>query len=163
MQQDTVKGDFAMPKKTKHKSAPRRPQPRRENEPGQSGIAGALICAGRAALIACAVGAVLLFVLTAVAYAQDDPDAMVRPLGYAIAAIVALTAGAVTSHQNGRQVLLCGLLAAAALLLIFAALSFLPMFADREPMATGLSLGLHAALLPLSIAGAYLGRRRGRR
>lgn len=152
-----------MSKTKKHKSASRRPQNRRENEPDRSGIAGALICAGRASLIACAVGAALLFALTAVAYAQDDPDTLVRPLGYAIAAVIALIAGAITSHQNGRQVLLCGLLAAAALLIIFAALSFLPLFSGREPVTAGVSLALHAALLPLSLVGAYLGRRRGRK
>ena len=146
-----------MSKKKKHRSLQSR------DTSATPGFSAALRNAACGVLIACAVGALLLLVVTAAAYAQDDPDSLTMPLGYAVAAVVALTAGAITARRNGRAVLLCGLLSAAILLLVFTVLSLFPHAQAREPMSVGVSLALHAALLPLSCLGAYLGRRRGRR
>lgn len=138
-----------------------KPRPAREN-PTAGGILPILIAAARGTLIACLVGALLLLAVTAVAYAQDDPDKLTAPFGYAAAALIALLAGLLTSRKCGRAVLLCGIFSTVCLLLVFAVLGMIPVH-DPSPATPTVSLALHAALLPMSVAGAYLGRRKHRR
>ncbi|MBQ8397637.1 MAG: TIGR04086 family membrane protein [Clostridia bacterium] len=139
-----------------------KPHPARTEQTAPGGIVPLMLGAVRGTLIACLVGALLLLAVTAIAYAQDDPDQLTATFGYAVAALVALTAGFLASRRNRRAVLLCGLFSAACLLLIFAALTLIPVH-DPSPATPAVSLALHAALLPLAVAGAYLGRRRQRR
>ena len=147
-----------MPHKTRK---PNKHQSSRE-QAAQGGILPMMINAVRGTLVACMAGAVLLLIAAAIAYAQDDPDRLTAPLGYTAAAITALLAGFLASRWNRRAVLLCGLFSAACLLLIFFVLSLIPLQGTTSA-SPALSLALHAAMLPLTSAGAYLGRRRARR
>lgn len=127
---------------------------------GAGGFSALLFCACRAALIAVAVGVLLFFAATAIAFAQEDPNALVMPLGYAAAALTVCFAGFLAARFTGRRVLLSGLLTAACLLFLYTLLSFLPQLAARVPMPIGISLGLHAVVVPVALLGAYLGRPR---
>ncbi len=156
-----------MLKNKKHKSGVHRPEgrsvPRREDASPAAGFFAALRASFFGTLAACLIFVTLILLGTAVAYAQDDPDRWTAPIGYAAAAVTALASGAVASHRNGRAVLLCGLLAASFLLLIFSVLSLFSVFSDLGNNSVGLSLGLHASLILFAVGGAYIGRRRGRR
>ncbi len=127
-----------------------------------AGIVPLIVNAARGTLIAVLVGVLLLLLATAVAYAQDDPDRLTAPIGYAVTVIVALLAGFLASRRSRRAVLLCGLFSAACLLALFALLALIPVGIPSQATPL-LSLALHAALIPLSALGAYLGRRRTRR
>lgn len=133
----------------------------RSNPSAPAGIVPLIVNAARGTLIAILVGALLLFAMTAAAYAQNDPDRLTAPIGYAVTSIVALLSGFLASHRSRRAVLLCGLLSAACLLAVFALLSLVPAGTPSQ-VAPLLSLALHGALIPLTTFGAYLGRRRGR-
>lgn len=139
-----------------------KPHPTRTEQSAPGGIVPLMLNAVRGTLIACLAGALLLLAVTGLAYAQDDPDKLTAPLGYAVSAVIALLAGFLASRRSRRAVLLCGLFSAACLLLIFTALTLIPVH-DPSPVTPTVSLALHAALLPLAVAGAYLGRRRQRR
>lgn len=128
--------------------------------PEPDSLMSMLLAACRAAMIAFAVGILLLFGATAAAFSQEDPMAFAMPLGYAAAGLTACFAGFLASRFVGKRVLLSGLFSAGCLLFLFTLLSFLPQLAEREPLSPGISLALHAAVVPLALLGAYLGRRR---
>ncbi len=135
----------------------------RGNQNAALGFDHLFLSAIRAVLAAAAMGALLLLGVTAIAFAQDDPEPLVRPLGYAASVLTVLTAGFLTVRFHGRRCLLCGLFSAALLLLIFAALSLIPAFSTTAALPIALSIGMHAAVVLFSVLGAYLGLRRRRR
>jgi len=145
--------------KKKHASAARR-LPASADPAG--GFVRAMISAGQGTLWACLIGVVLLFAAAALAGAQEDPQRLVRPLGYAVSGVVAMLAGGIAVRRNGRAALLCGVLTSACVLLLFFILSLIPAPAGSESLPVWLSLLLHSAVPPLSVCGAFLGRKRGK-
>lgn len=134
---------------------------RSRTEPVREGIAPLVLAALVACGVALVVGAVLLFAAAAVAVGREDPDALVAPLGYGVAAVASLLAGFLTAHRAGRAPLVCGLIAAALLGLVTALCGLLlPGECETAPTVI---LALHAAMAALTVGGAYLGRRRPKR
>lgn len=133
----------------------------RRTEPADGrGMGHLLLSALRGALFAACFGGLLLLAVTAAALSWEDPLPLVRPVGYAISALIALGAGLITVRFHGRRVLLCGLFAAVLVFVIYTALSFLPVISAPSSLSGGLSAALHGAAAALSLLGAYLGRRR---
>ena len=133
----------------------------RRTEPADGrGMGHLLLSALRGAFFAACFGGLLLLVMTAVALSGEDPLSLVRPMGYAISALISLGAGLITVRLHGRRVLLCGLFAAVLVFVIYTALSFLPAMSFPSTLSGGLSAALHGVVAALSVLGAYLGRRR---
>lgn len=124
------------------------------------GMGHLLFSALKGTFFAACLGALLLLIVTAVVLSGDDPTSLVRPMGYAISALIAFGAGLITVRLHGRRVLLCGLFAAVLVFMIYTALSFLPAMSVPSSLSGGLSAAIHGAAAALSLLGAYLGRRR---
>lgn len=75
-----------------------------------------------ASLIRALLLSLLLFLLGVggggyIAYQNEDPTALIRPMAYGIILVVSFAFGFLTARIRGRQGLLCGILAGAVMLL----------------------------------------------
>ena len=89
------------------------------------------------------------------AYRSDDPTALVKPLGYATAVLVAFFGGATAARRRKKQGLICGVLTGLALL-AFLLLGFFICLDDSEPQLGRLLLS-YLLLLVVSTVGGCVG------
>ncbi len=149
-----------MTKRTKQ-SARKHPKkhPVRQSEGMEASPAVFARDVGKSLLIT--VGAALLLLLAAslAAYFSPNPTSLCQPLGLTVAALTALIGGISMIRVHGTGSLLCGFAIGTVLMgaVILASLFFR---ADASGYPAWASLALHAAFLALSVAGAYMGRRR---
>ncbi len=110
------------------------------------------------------IGLVLLLIVTAVAYANPDPDSLTTPLSMAVLGLTALLGGLVAARRGQTAPLLCGLLAGLLFTLLLLVLTL--FFSDdaRTQLTLGLSSPvlwmLHGGVVLLSALGGKLGSRR---
>lgn len=105
------------------------------------------------------VGFLLLLALSLALYFSPNPSPMIRPAGLVAAALTALIGGFTVSRMHGQSALLCGLINGSALMALMLLLSL--FFAKHASAYSALvSCLLHAGVVLLSVAGAYLGLRR---
>lgn len=104
------------------------------------------------------IGLLLLLLAAVAAKAADDPHAWVPPLSLTALYLTALLAGIVTVRIHGHASLLCGALAAGLMLFLLCLLR-VRMPADA-PAPLGHALLRWSPIPPLTIAGAYLARKR---
>ena len=139
----------------KKTSTPRRCTTRGTN--GDSPSAGILAKhIVKSLLITLLAGAVLLVTLSLAAYFYADPGQLIRPLGLCTLALTALIGGIAAIRIHGHSALVCGLLNGCA----FTAITLLLSLCFRQHAASyslGLTLLLHAGVLLLSVAGAFMG------
>ena len=111
------------------------------------------------------VGLIASFAATAAALAAPDPNALIAPLGCAVAALCALVCGFLTRHRSHLSPLLCGVPAGGVLVVLFWLLGVL--FPTSHAWPAGIAWGLRGGMLVFSLLGASLGanlpkkRRRG--
>lgn len=110
------------------------------------------------------IGLVLLLIVTAVAYANPDPDSLTTPLSMAVLGLSSLLGGLVAARRGQHKPLLCGgMLGLLFVLLLLVGSLF---FSDeaRESLTLGLPTpllwGLHGGVVLLSALGGKLGSRR---
>lgn len=110
------------------------------------------------------IGLVLLLIVTAVAYANPDPDRLATPLSLAALGLTSLLGGLVAARRGQQKPLLCG--GMLGLLLVLLLLTASLFFSDetRELLTLGLSApltwGLRGGVVLLSALGGRLGGRR---
>ena len=135
-------------------------------ELAEGGIVSALFAALFALPLAVLIGFVLLLIVTAVAYANADPDALTTPLSLAALGLTALMGGMVSGVRGYRHPLLSALLLGLLLLLLQLGGSLFFSDALREQLTLGgsalLRWGLRIAVLPLSLLGGRIGKARHR-
>ena len=139
----------------KKTSTPRRRTTHAAN--GESSSAGLLAKhIGKSLLITLLAGAVLLVAFSLAAYFYADPGWLIRPLGLCALAVTALIGGIAAIRIHGKAALLCGILNGCALTAIMLLLS-LCFRQHASGYSLGLTLLLHAGVLLLSVAGAFMG------
>ena len=115
-------------------------------------FAGSLL---RGILLACLFSALLLLLLTAICYKNEDPSRLVKPCAAVGFAVSAFLFGFIPAGFYKKRGLLIGLAGGAALALLFAILSLVLSEPGTSPAAARL-IGYPAALL-LSTLGGLLG------
>ena len=113
-------------------------------------------------LITLGVGIALLVMASLCAYFFNDPNQLILPLGLTASAMTAFIGGIVSIRMQGHSALLCGLCNGAAVcaVMILASLFFKSLSSGYSALV---SAALHAGFLCLSVAGAYLGQKRGKK
>ncbi len=128
----------------------------------EGGFVSALFAALFALPVTVVIGCVLLLIVTAVAYANADPDAMTTPLSLAALGLTALMGGMVSGIRGYRQPLLSALLLGCLLILLQLGGSLFFEDTLREQLSMGGSVplrwGLRLAVLPLSLLGGRIGK-----
>ena len=111
--------------------------------------------------IAVIVSAVLLFAATLIAYANADPESVTGMLGLAAIYIASMSAGFCSVRINRQSALACGALSGFLLALLFFVVSlfFDTSYSSEYPIVA--KLALRAAILLMSVLGAYAGLHRG--
>jgi putative membrane protein (TIGR04086 family) len=107
-------------------------------------------------------GGVLLLLGALALSFTPDPNAWLQPAGLFCAALTALFGGWFTSRRHGHAALLCGALHGMLLcgMMLLASLFFAGEAATHASGYSALASALlHAGVILLSVAGAYLGRR----
>jgi len=137
--------------------------PSRRATEGQ-GSAAAFPTVAKSALkalpVAAIVGSLLLFIVTALLLTLKDPAGYHVAAGIVVMCLTALTGGAAAARFHRRRVpVLCGLLEGLLLLLLTLPAPFLLPDAWQHARSLPVTVGLHAALFPLSVAGALLASR----
>lgn len=104
---------------------------------------------------------ILLLLSSLAAYFSKDPASLIPPLGLLSSFVAAFLGGLVAVRIHGRSALLCGLSNG----ILFSALMLLASLFFR-PHATGysalVSCILHVSFLLISVAGGYLGLKKGK-
>ncbi len=142
----------------------RRALPVEDEQASEGGFASAFMAALFALPVAAIIGLVLLLIVTAVAYANPDPDRLTTPLSLCALGLTALLGGLVAARRGRGQPLLGGLLSGLLIALLLLGLSL--FFGDeaRAQLTLGVSSpirwGLHGGVVALSLLGAKLGSRR---
>lgn len=140
--------------------------PAEDGQAAEGGFAAAFMAALFALPVAVIIGLVLLLIVTAVAYADPDPDRLTTPLSLGALGLTALLDGLVAARRGRGQPLLGGLLSGLLLALLLLGLSL--FFGDeaRAQLTLGASAlvrwGLHGGVVALSLLGAKLGSRRAK-
>lgn len=114
----------------------------------------------KAAGIALASTAALLFVLNIAAYSADDPDKLVSPLGWAALAACALICGFAAAKLAGEEPLKAGLAAGGTLILPYTLLFFI--FGGGESFNLLKMLLCFVGILAVSAVGSLAGRPRAK-
>lgn len=100
---------------------------------------------------------ILLFAVSALIYAQADPNRFVSPAALLIFYVGALVGGFFSAKRNRTSALLCGLLTGflwVGVLFIFSLFMNHSLATDRSP---ALSIGLRGIAIAVSVLGAYAG------
>ena len=115
---------------------------------------------GKSLFLCVAFAAVLSLVSSLAAYFSPDPDRLTQPLGIAVSALTAFFGGVIAIRIHGRSALLCGLCNGSALMLlmILTSLFFRTYASAYSSLVSAL---LHVGFLLLSVAGAFVGMRKG--
>ena len=145
-----------------HKKRKATTPPRRTAE-GQ-GSAAAFPTVAKSALkalpFAAGVGLLLLFIVTALLLTVKDPAGYHVAAGMAVICLTALTGGGIAARFHRRRVpVLCGLAEGLLLLLLTLPAPLLIPAAFQHARSLPVTVGLHAALFPLAVAGALLASR----
>ena len=110
--------------------------------------------------------AVLIFVVSAVAYSAGDPDSVIRPLALAALYISCAVGGIVSARLSGEHGAVAALVSAAAglmLLICVIFLSFIPTAAPDRALSPALSVALHALIVAVSAACGMIFRPKKKR
>ncbi len=102
------------------------------------------------------IAALLLVVLSLVAYFMPDPNAFIAPFGLFTCGTAVLVTGICLGKKEGQNALVCGLMSGGAWLTFMLLFSLL-MKEHAQGYGTAPALLLHLAVPLLSIAGAYIG------
>lgn len=148
------------------RAAPRSlPATRDGQEPTTEGkLTNALMAALFSLPITMVLSLLLLFIVTAVAYAHADPDSLTTPLALGVLGVSSLLCGLIAARRGHGRPMLAGLLAGLLYTLALWGLSL--CFGDeaRTTLTLGLSApaawGLHGIALLLSLLGGKLGSHR---
>ncbi len=136
----------------------------KEEASAEAGLIRVLSAALFALPVTAAVGLILLLIVTAVAYANPDPDSLTTPLSLAALALTALLGGVVAARRGQGRTLLCGLMLGLLLTLLLLLLSLLFGDEARKQLTLGLTSPvlwlLHGGVVFLSALGGKLGGRR---
>ena len=117
-----------------------------------------LSCIKSIALTA-AVGAVLLFVLSYIAYSYYDPDALICIFGYSALYVIAAVCGFSASRFNkGENSLFCGLISGGLMTVIIFLIS--TALSGEGSLSFPLSLAAHLGVILVSVIFGILGRKR---
>ena len=109
-------------------------------------------------LIFFAIAALLLLTaVTAVAYANTDPDKLIAPLSLVALLPAMFTGGFITAKKVGAYPLLCGIVCGALITLFTIALSLAMSGAASSGYTLGQSALLHGLAVAFSILGAFAG------
>lgn len=133
-------------------------------ESAEAGLLRVLSAALFALPVTALVGAVLLLIVTAVAYANPDPDSLTTPLSLAALGLTSVLGGLVAARRGRGKCLLCGL--TLGLLWTLLLVGFSLLFGDeaRRQLTLGLSSLLswlvHGGVIFLSALGGKMGGRR---
>ena len=114
---------------------------------------------GKSLLITVLASLSLLLILSLAAYFYSDPDQLIRPLGLCSAGLAAFIGGIAAVRIHGHSALICGLLNGCAFTIILLLLSLF-FRSHASGYSTGIACLLHAAILLISVGGAFLGLRR---
>lgn len=121
-----------------------------------SGLFGLCVAAG--------LGIVLVLIMSVIAGANPDPDALTGPLGLAALAVSALAGGFAAARHGRRAGLLCGLFSGALTVLLVMTGNLCFPDGTRAALTLGLApevkAGLYAVVVILSAVGGLVGRRR---
>ena len=145
-----------------------RPTPTRHPAEGEDlnevGFGRIFMAALFALPVTAVIGLVLLLIVTAVAYANPDPDSLTTPLSMAVLGLTAMLGGLVAARRGQTASLLCGLLAGLLFTLLLLVLSLFFSDEARAQLTLGLSSPilwvLHGGVVLLSTLGGKLGSRR---
>ncbi len=134
---------------------------RAHTERGASGTGFASgVMVGTVLSLACTVASALLAAL--IAYLQSDPDALILPLGFAVAVLSPLVGGLGIGLKCKSGILPCALLCGCIYVGIGLLIGFLFFGTLRQTLSLGLglgaSLGIRAGLVALFCASAALTR-----
>lgn len=99
---------------------------------------------------------ILLFVVSAIAYAGSDPDSVTMPLALAALYISSATAGFAAVKFNGSSALLCGVLSGLLLMILFIGISLFLNDSLSSEFSFPAALGLRAAMIIMSVLGGFI-------
>ncbi len=125
-----------------------------------------LIPAAKGFAVSVIAAAVLIFVVSAVAYSAGDPDSVIRPLALAALYISCAVGGIVSARLSGEHGAVAALVSAAAglmLLICVIFLSFIPTAAPDRALSPALSVALHALIVAVSAACGMIFRPKKKR
>ena len=144
---------------TKRMKQPARKHPTKRTEGTESSPAVFMRDMGKSLAVTLIAALALLLVASLAAYFSPNPTALIQPLGLTVSALTAVIGGVsmIRFHKTGS--LVCGF-AIGTLLMGAVILASLFCRTYASGYSVGISLLLHAAFLALSVAGAYMGRRR---
>lgn len=125
-----------------------------------SGFSGVLTGALKGTGIGVAAAFALMFIVSAVAYMNKDPDVLTTPLAFAALYLSCIIAGAAAVRSNGGGILPCGVLSGLFMLVLFMLISLFFPDSMSGGYSFGTSLGLRAAMVPASVAGGFIGLKR---
>ena len=132
----------------------------------ENGLAVSLFAALFALPVAAVIGFILLLIVTMVACANADPDALTTPLALAALGLTSLMGGMVAAIRGYRHPLLSAVIF--GLFLILLQLAGLLFYSDelRAQLSMGVPAlgrwGMRLSVLPFSLLGGGIGKKRDR-
>ena len=136
----------------------------KEDASVEAGFARVLSSALFALPVTAVVGLILLLIVTAVAYADPDPDRLTAPLSLAALGLTALLGGLVAARRGQGRSLLCGLTLGLLLTLLLLGSSLFFGEEQRNQLTLGFPAPaiwlLRGGVILLSALGGKLGGRR---
>ena len=133
---------------------------RKKREAGAAGTVSFVKSSFIGVGVSLALGLVLLFAATFIAYLREDPDSIIGILGLAIVYAISLIAGFISVRLNKGGIFMCGALCGALILVLFLVISFLFESSYDSSYSFILKIIMRGAIPFMSVMGAYAGAQR---